>query len=194
MFSKNLNQFKGEFSKRSYYSRQVSLKSEEQAFGNERPNFVVFSILKDFYFSQPNHFVSQLRNGHVLRAATSWPGLIQDLLVVWLTITEFININIRSSMKWNPAGNDRVVICLDIIVGIIRLCIDMELISIARISPPSWAQSIIFTLLIDDVFPSPLMMISLSRMRSWCNSVLECKIAAACCLLSLALVTNPVLF
>ena len=63
-------------------------------------------------------------------------------------------------MKWNPAGNDRVVICLDIIVGIIRLCIDMELISIARISPPSWAKSIIFTLLIDDVFPSPLMMIS----------------------------------
>ena len=58
MFSKNLNQFKREFSERSYYSRQVSLKSEEQAFGNERPNFVVFSILKDFIFSQPNHFVS----------------------------------------------------------------------------------------------------------------------------------------
>lgn len=35
-------------------------------------------------------------------------------------------------MKWNPVGNDRVVICLDIIVEIIRLSTDIELISICQ--------------------------------------------------------------
>ena len=63
-------------------------------------------------------------------------------------------------MEWNPLGNDRVVICLDIIVMIIRLCIDIELISVCQDTLPAPTQSIIFTLLIDDVFPSPLMMIS----------------------------------
>ena len=73
-------------------------------------------------------------------------------------------------MEWNPLGNDGVVICLDIIVMIIRLCIDIELISIYQDSlaraggypPPPSMQSIIFTLLIDDVFPSLLWLLFLS--------------------------------
>ena len=62
-------------------------------------------------------------------------------------------------MKWNPLGNDRVVICLDIIEQIIRLCIDIELISVCQDTLPAPTQSIIFTLLIDYVFP--LLLISL---------------------------------